>query len=94
MHIINLLRGKSVSHTHSNILYESKRHKTPNLDEFVSHISNRDFDSALEIIKGRNNVETSIFLIGAFDRDPVAGREFLDFWQSKLESTRNGGHYQ
>jgi hypothetical protein len=89
MHINNLLRGKSVSATQSNFLNElnigkAKKKVIPQLDEFISHVANRDFGVALEIIKDRSNVETSVFLMAAFKYYPTEAKEFLDFWKSNL----------
>ena len=88
MHINNLLRGKSVSTTHSNFLDENSDESnwspTPNIREFVSHIANRDFAAALKIISGRTSVDTSVFLMPAFKYYPTEAQEFLDFWKSNL----------
>ena len=88
MHINNLLRGKSVPPTHSNFLDENSDESgwspNPDINEFISHIANRDFAAALKIISGKTNVDTSVFLMPAFKHYPVEAQEFLDFWKSNL----------
>jgi hypothetical protein len=93
MHINNLLRGKSVSATQPKFLNElnigkSKKEAPPQLNEFISHIANRDFESALEIIKNKSNIETSVFLMAGFKYYPTETKEFLDFWKSNLASQK------